>query len=628
MMDDKLGKEAADGETRNPYFRIDIFTITPQYMYRYLLAFLLLSSPLLAQDILYRVDLGDTRAKKVKVTIELKKSGAETVTYQMPLWAPGAYAQTGYGRFVENFKAYGYSGDEKPVVRVNDNRWQIKHGKDIARIEYEVRTSHKDSTSLYFALAHIDSNMVFASGTSLFGYINDKKNTPSKVVYTVPAGWTLHCALESPKPNEFKAPDYDVLVDAPIMAGPKFNIRNFEYKGTKYEIVLASDKVFPMDSLEELTKKIVRAQVDFWGDQPFKNYSFLIFAPTFLKSPSLANGALEHANSSAYLLLNMPWKNIKENYAHIISHELFHAWNVKLIHSDKLGPFDYTQPVRTTSIWLSEGITDYYAHLLLSRYGILTEDDFENTVIGWQYQTNMSKDAKTSSLEQLSLEQSDFDLKKATSFYSKGPLVGFMLDLEIRNQTTNKYSLDNAMFELYKRAKKGNHFKDEELIGIIERSTKTNLKDFYRKYIAGVDSLPLGMYAAYMGTELMKRTVKQHGIHTGVKMSPTADSSAYLIKEYINDDLKNVGAMIGDTILTLNDTTFTWKYFKQYSNNTNAPQKVNITLGTPRGRRTISATLTKFSNETTTTDPVAIFENQTPLQAAIQKGIYGKKEGW
>jgi len=327
-------------------------------MYRYLLVFLLLASPILAQDILYRVDLGDSRTKKVKVTIELKKSGAETVTYQMPLWAPGAYAQTGYGRFVENFKAYGYSGDQKQVVRVNDNRWQIKAGKDIARIEYEVRTSHKDSTSLYFALAHIDSNFFFANATALFGYINDKKNLPSDVIYNVPTGWTLHCALESKKPNQFHATDYDVLADAPIMAGPNFNIRNFEYSGAKYEIVLASDKAFPMDSIEDLTKKIVKAQVDFWGDTPFKNYSFLIFAPTFMKSPSLANGALEHANSSAYLMLNMPWKTIKESYAHIISHEFFHTWNVKRIHSDKLGPFDYTQAVRTTSLWLSEGITD------------------------------------------------------------------------------------------------------------------------------------------------------------------------------------------------------------------------------------------------------------------------------
>lgn len=597
-------------------------------MYRYLILLFLIASSSAAQDIVYNVDLRSSATKTVHVTIDLKKSGAEIVSYQMPLWAPGAYAQTGYGRFVENFRVFGYGGGEKEVVRVNDNRWQIKAGKDIARIEYEVRTSHKDSTSLYFGLAHIDSNIVFATGTSLFGYINDKKNTPSVVRYVVPENWTLHCALESQKTNEFKAKNYDELVDAPIMAGPKFNIRNFDYKGTKYEIVLASDRVFPMDSLEELTKKIVAAQVDFWGDQPFKNYSFLINAPTFLKSPSLSQGALEHANSSAYLLVNMPWKAVRESFAHIISHEFFHAWNVKRIHSNKLGPFDYTKPVRTTSIWLSEGITDYYAHSLLSRYGVLSEFSFENTVIGWQYQTNMSKDAKTSSLEKLSLEQSDFDLKKATSFYTKGPLVGFMLDLEIRNQTKNKYSLDDAMYFLYERAKKGKHFKDENLIGLIEKSTKTKLKDFHAKYIGGVDSLPLGLYAAYMGTELLKKTVTHHGIHTGVKMLPTADSLAYIITEYMNDDLKNVGAMIGDTILSLNDTTFTWSYNKNYSKQVNAPQTVRLTLGTVEGRKQVTATLTKPLTETTTTEPVAAFANQTTLQRAIQNSLYGKKEGW
>lgn len=597
-------------------------------MYRYLLAFLLLASPLLAQDILYRVDLGDTRAKKVKVRVELKKSGAETVTYQMPLWAPGAYAQTGYGRFVENFKAYGYSGDEKPVVRINDNRWQIKHGKDIARIEYEVRTSHKDSTSLYFALAHIDSNFFFANATALFGYINDKKNLPSDVIYSIPTGWTLHCALESKKPNQFHAKDYDVLADAPIMAGPNFNVRNFEYSGAKYEIVLASDKTFPMDSLEELTKKIVKAQVDFWGDTPFKNYSFLIFAPTFMKSPSLANGALEHANSSAYLMVNMPWNNVRESYAHIISHEFFHVWNVKWIHSDKLGPFDYTKPVRTSSIWLSEGITDYYAHLLLTRYGILDEEHFENTLIGWQYQTNMSKDAKTSSLEKLSIEQSDFDLKKATSFYSKGPLVGFMLDLEIRNQTKNKYSLDDAMFELYTRAKKVKHFNDEELIPLIEKSTKTKLKGFYAKYIAGVDSLPLGEYAKYAGLELFKKEEKPSGVDLGGVFQLLPDSSAYFVEAFTNDDLSNAGVMLGDTIITWDDAKLTPSRRDKLSKGKDAPIQVSLVVGRPPGRNNLKVILTRPLTTKTVTTPVAKLDEATPDQHAIRQGIYGRKDGW
>ncbi|HEY6171654.1 MAG TPA: hypothetical protein VIX80_05285, partial [Candidatus Kapabacteria bacterium] len=461
-----------------------------------------------------------------------------------------------------------------------------------------------------------------------FGYINDKKNTPSVVRYTVPIGWTLHCALESPKPNEFKAPDYDVLVDAPIMAGPKFNIRNFEYDGAKYEIVLASDKAFPMDSIEELTKKIVKAQVDFWGDTPFKNYSFLIFAPTFLKSPSMSNGALEHANSSAYLMLNMPWKNIKDQYAHIISHEFFHVWNVKRIHSTKLGPFDYTQPVRTTSLWLSEGITDYYAHSLLSKYGILGDEDFENTIVNWYVQTNMSKNAKEASLEQLSKEESDFNLGKATTFYTKGPLIGFMLDLEIRNQTNGKYSLDDAMFDLYKRAKKGKHFKDEELIGLIEKSTKSNLKNIYTKYIAGVDSLPLGEYAYYAGLELFKKHQKPSGVDLGGVFQLLPDSSAYFVAAFTNDDLLNAGVMLGDTIITWDDTKFTPTRHERLPKTKDAPIQASLIVGRPGMRKNIKVILTRPLTTKTVTTPIAAIENPTPEQRAIRKGIYGKKEGW
>jgi len=44
----------------------------------------------------------------------------------------------------------------------------------------------------------------------------------------------------------------------------------------------------------------------------------------------------------------------------VSAHEFFHAWNVKRIRPRPLGPFDYSQMVRTPSLWISEGLTSYY----------------------------------------------------------------------------------------------------------------------------------------------------------------------------------------------------------------------------------------------------------------------------
>jgi predicted metalloprotease with PDZ domain len=177
---------------------------------------------------------------------------------------------------------------------------------------------------------------------------------------------------------------------------------------------------------------------------------------------------------------------------------------VKRIHSSLLGPFDYTQRVKTTSLWLAEGITEYYAHTLLTRYNILPPSTFYNTIGEWLQVMKSMPDTSAAykkSLEQLSIDESDFKFDEATLFYIKGPLVGLMLDLEIRKQTNDKYNLDTVMLALNRLAQKGKTFKDEDLIKTVGQLGHADLTDFYNRYIHGTDTLPIDSYLALMGVQ-------------------------------------------------------------------------------------------------------------------------------
>ncbi len=475
------------------------------------------------QKLTYNVSLHETSTHKVGIGIDLKEFGQKIVTYQMPIWAPGAYSVTHYGHYVSDFKATDTKGRPLRVKQVNGDRWEILNANNIAHISYAVSDSHKDSTSLYFALAHIDTNFFFANGTCLFGYVNDKKDIPSKVTYSFPIFWPLATALDSVaghdylnfefKTRTFKAKNYDELVDAPVMAGGRrvynfstssfydssFQTRRFKDGKATYDIVLASDQPFPMDSLEDNIHKIVHAQTEFFHDTPIEHYTFLINAPTQSHMISEGLGALEHSNSSAYLLVNVPWNIFNQFGTAILSHEFFHLWNVKRIHSSLLGPFDYTKPVKTTSLWLSEGITDYYAHTMLTRAGIEPYKTFETMLGQLTGIMKRSTAAKTKSLEELSIAESEFDINNAMVFYFKGTLVGLMLDIEIRSRTNNKKTLDDVMLALNAEAKKGKTFNDNELIGKVEKIVGLDLQDFYKKYIAGKDDLPIDEYLKKMG---------------------------------------------------------------------------------------------------------------------------------
>ncbi len=458
------------------------------------------------ETLTYSVNLWHTERHEVEVRVFPNGFKGKKLTYQMPVWAPGAYSVTNYGRFVKNFRAYDVGDNELATTKVDDNRWEVADGKKVARLSYSVVNSYKDSTSLYFALLHSDTNYFFANATALFGYVNDKKNIHSTVTYLLPAvlSWKLYCPLDSTVNSleyksghnlTFKAVNYDELVDAPVMGGTGIKFRSFEQDGAEYEVALVNSELIPIDSLTESLKQVIKCQTDFFGDIPFKRYQFLINAPNFTKLPVQNGlGALEHANSSAYLLFDAEWPVFKQNALNVFSHEFFHLWNVKRIHSTKLGPFDYAHRVKTTSLWLSEGITDYYANSLLSRCGILPAVEFERKITEWYSTMKTLGVTANETLEQLSIEESELDLQKAYAFYTKAPLVALMLDLHIRKETQNSRSLDNVMAALYAKAKKKQFFKDEDLIKQMGKIVGLDLIPFYKEYIAGKKELDLDKY--------------------------------------------------------------------------------------------------------------------------------------
>jgi phosphomannomutase len=59
-------------------------------------------------------------------------------------------------------------------------------------------------------------------------------------------------------------------------------------------------------------------------------------------------------------------------FADLAAHEFFHAWNVKRIHDAALGRLDYTRENYTRLLWLFEGFTDYLAHLIMLRAGVIS----------------------------------------------------------------------------------------------------------------------------------------------------------------------------------------------------------------------------------------------------------------
>ena len=113
--------------------------------------------------------------------------------------------------------------------------------------------------------------------------------------------------------------------------------------------------------------KIVEACTDVFGENPNKEYTFIIH--------NLGNGGggLEHLSSTTLQVNRWTYTGSSyKGFLSLVAHEYFHLWNVKRVRPITLGPFDYNNENYTTLLWVMEGFTSYYDELLLYRAGVYT----------------------------------------------------------------------------------------------------------------------------------------------------------------------------------------------------------------------------------------------------------------
>jgi predicted metalloprotease with PDZ domain len=292
-------------------------------------------------------------------------------------------------------------------------------------------------------------------------------------------------------PDHYRADDYDTLVDSPIVAGNP-SVHEFDVDGSRHLLVDVGE-LGPWDGEQAAREleRLVRENRRFWGFLPFKRY---LFFNVFRQG----GGGLEHKNST--LLTASPSKaaNPARNFRWLsfVSHEYFHAFNVKRLRPVELGPFDYEHPPTTGSLWIAEGLTTYFGDMIVVRSGLGTTQDFLKAISSGIEQLQNSPGRLVQSLEQSSLDVWSSGTSgvgrnrdKTVSYYVKGPIVGFLLDARIQRATAGKKSLDDVMREAYKRFGGERGFTADDFRMTAQEIAGTDLKEWFRKNISSTEEL-------------------------------------------------------------------------------------------------------------------------------------------
>jgi predicted metalloprotease with PDZ domain len=504
--------------------------------------------PDLATDIAFTVSIPKPHTHMLDVEVRITHRAADPAAKEqvlvMPVWTPGSYLIREFERHVQDFAASDALGQPLKWEKINKDSWRIEtNGARDWRASYRVYANE-----LSVRTNEVNSEHAFWNNAALLVYPEGFLNAPSTLHVLAPQPWKVATGLPlmpGPK-NTFRAENFDTLYDSPVEVS-NFKTLSFEVKGVPHRIVIDGEGNYDPDKMRADVKKIVETEVGLMGGEiPYHDYTFILH----LRAD--ARGGLEHLNSTALGYPSFGFKPERsdgvnsaapgadpqrtyQGFLSLVAHEFFHLWNVKRIRPDALGPFDYTKENYTKLLWVAEGITDYYARLVLRRAGLTSEKEFltENAKA---FQTLQNTPGRLV----MSVEESSFDtwikyyrqdensVNSQVDYYDKGAILGLLLDLEIRKRSRGAKSLDNVMHYLYAEFyKKNRNYTPQDFQKACELMAGSSLEQFFAKYVRGREEFDYSAALVAAGLRL--------------DQSAAADGSKAVEKPYLGADLAQEG---------------------------------------------------------------------------------------
>lgn len=568
-------------------------------------------------EISYTVSMSKPWTHLLEVEMRLKAPTlAEKTEILMPVWTPGSYLVREYARHVQDFSARDAAGGVRAWQKTNKNTWQIdSKGAGELLVTYKVYANE-----LTVRTSELNDEHAFFTNAALLMYPKNALAAPSTVKVIPFGNWKIATGLPkvAGQENTFRAENFDVLYDSPFEVAD-FAETTFEVRGKPHRWVVTGEGNYDLQKIARDSAKIVEEGAKIFGELPYNDYLFILNLR--------GGGGLEHLNSTALQWNKFGFKPEARytDFLTLVAHEHFHAWNVKRIRPDALGPFDYNNENYTRLLWVAEGGTAYYESLLVQRAGLLSDKDFLSGKAA-QIQSLQNRPGRF----QTSVEEASFDawikyyrqdenaVNNQISYYDKGEIVNFLLDIEIRTASGGAKSLDDVMRHLYNEFyKKNKNYTPEDYQKISEMMAGKSLNDFFSKYVRGREEIDYnsilngvglqittsGRPTAYLGANL-----SQQGDRLTVTSIPS-DTPAY-----------EQGLNTNDQILAVDGYRASQQFLQSYLGEKKVGDKIRLTVFRFDALREIEITLgaTKPQNY-----KIVAVENPTEAQRALYKAYLG-----
>jgi len=435
-------------------------------------------------------------------------SSSDNPIFQHPKWRPGRYEVQRFDKLFADVQAFDAQAKPLVVTQISTHEYKIEMEKGQAfSLQYHFYANQRDSGGCVY-----DYNGIYINPCNLFMYQNENFEEECVWQMNIPADYKIACGLKR-EGNILYAKDFHELADSPLFAANNLLHHKFQVKDLKVHLWFMGECKPDIAKIEADFSAYSEAQIALFGDCPVSEYHYLL-----LMLPYRYRHGVEHQTSSvntfgpAYTLMK---KDRYESFLELCSHEFFHTWNVKYLRPADMFPYNYSKENYSHLHYVTEGVTSYYGDVMLFKSGLYNIKRFLDN-LNFELADHYAMGGK----DYISLETASFKSwingygadtgipNRKISFYTKGYLVAFLLDYEIRKASNEVYSLDNVLYDMYQNiAKRDNR-----------GYTKQDYKQTAEKYANGMNLD--AFFAQFIeGTSPLTEKLKEAGEYFGLKLN-------------------------------------------------------------------------------------------------------------
>ena len=471
--------------------------------------------PLHAQMVAYRLTVhdGDTTGYDVEMRLQHVPH-----RFKLAMATHHEYDDRFY-RFVRDFRVAA-AGGQASFVRIDSAVYALTVSGDQVVVSYRIQLpAHRFAHQPF-----LSRNGGLVGDIHSFFYLVGSTKIPATVDFDLPAGWTIATGLEpAGHAHSFRVSSAKMLMDCPVLAGHlwEWHFKEGEITHRVSYLPVAGRPVFDTAVLVGAVRKIVHEAVGLFGSAPYTHYDFLLVDGVY--------GALEHANS---VTIGAPATELADRMQDLyeqLAHEFFHTWNLVNIEPAGYTDLNYGPQEVSAGLWFSEGLTMFYADLLVRRAGLPTEDSTRlahlQALIGRYYADtgNVVFDPGVVSLASNAPPGALGDYSAST--HVQGESIGALLDMLIRSSTDGRGSLDDVMRLMYRRFGGRAGFSAHDVERAVEDAGGgAGVRGFFDSYVKQGKPLDFEAYLRLLGLRLRmdwQPAVDDKGL-------PVADTRIYI----------------------------------------------------------------------------------------------------